>query len=73
MFTLLESIGNFFTSIVEFIQTAVNFIVAFFQSVLEVVNFAMSNSVASYLPGFVLPVFVLLVVYAVVKLIINRN
>lgn len=73
MFTLLESIGDFFTSIVNFIKTSVNFIVAFFESVLEIVNFAFSNSVASYLPAFVLPVFVLLVVYAVVKLIINRQ
>ena len=73
MFKLLEFISNLFNSIVGFLKISFQFIVAFFESVLEIVNFAFSNSISDYLPAFVLPVFGLLVVYAVVKLIINRE
>lgn len=73
MFRLLEFIGNLFTSIVSFIKTTINMFVVFFQSVFEVVEFALNNGASDYLPAFVLPAFVLLVVYAVIKLIINRQ
>lgn len=73
MLKLLDFIGNLFTTIVSFIETTITLLVAFFQSVFEVVSFALGNGPQKYLPAFVLPVFVLLVVYAVVKMIINRD
>lgn len=73
MFKLLEFIADLFQSIVNFLKLTVQFLVAFLQSVLEIVDFAFSNGVGTYLPAFVLPVFGLLVVYAIVKLIINRE
>ncbi len=73
MFKLLEFIGNLFTSIVGFIRTTITLLVAFFQSVLSVVTFAFSSTPLDYIPAFVLPAFVLLVVYGVIKLIINRD
>lgn len=73
MFSLLEFIGNLFTSIVNLIQTTVNLFIAFFVSIGRILDFAFGNSPAQYLPAFALPAFALLCVFAVVKLIINRE
>lgn len=73
MFQLLEFIGNLFTSIVSLIQTTINLFVAFFVSIGQILTFAFGNGPGQYLPAFALPALLLLCVFAVVKLIINRE
>ena len=73
MFSLLEFIGNLFTSIVSLIQTTVNLFIAFFVSIAQILNFAFGSGPGMYLPAFALPALLLLCVFAVVKLIINRE
>lgn len=73
MFKLLEFIGNLFNSIVDMIQTTINLFVAFFVSIGQVLAFAFGTGPEQYLPAFALPALVLLCVFAVVKLIINRE
>lgn len=73
MFQLLEFIGNLFSSIVSFIQTTFNMFIAFFVSIGQVLAFAFGTGAQQYLPAFALPALVLLCVFAVVKIIINRQ
>lgn len=73
MTKILGFISDLFEMLVNFVDMTIQMLIAFFQSVVEIVSFAFGAGPYTYLPGFVLPAFVLLVVYAVIKLIINRE
>lgn len=73
MTKLLNFIGDLFEMIVNAVELTITMLIAFIQSLIKVVTFALDTGPSTYLPGFVLPAFVLLVVYAVIKIIINRE
>lgn len=73
MTKILEFISNLFDMLVTAVEMTITMLIAFLESVVSVVTFSLGNGPSVYLPGFVLPAFVLLVVYAVIKLIINRD
>lgn len=73
MTKFLQFISDLFEMVVNAVEMTITMIIAFFQSLVKVVTFALDTGPSTYLPAFVLPAFVLLVVYAVIKIIINRE